>query len=270
MNVLNHQQILFTESNQISNYYHIMVDFLPIIYKEYLLNPNISIDFDYPLRTDLIKKIIEIMFDSTVNIKEHLTTPKIYPYNTIKNSIDQHYLKYIRNIAKSKTQTIKSHDKILIYRNNRYICDELIQYLKNIGFVEIDCENLTIVEQLCVFSNAKIIIGSHGAGLTNILYCNQDALIIELNNGFNMHCYPNIAKLCGLTIHTLFDENIFVDIKVGDRRSENRVLGFGDIQWELPNIKNHHIVKNNIFNMDPCLFKTYINYIINDYKHRLH
>lgn len=250
------KQILFTESNQVSNYYHIIVDFLPIIYQEYLLNTNVIINFDYPSRTSLIKQIIEAIFGNTIKIDTNLVTPTKYSYNAIKNSINYAYIQYLKSMASKKIQKIQTYEKILIHRRNRYIDNNLIEYLKSIGFVEIQCENLSISEQCHIFGNANIIIGSHGAGLTNILFCKQTALIIELNNGFNPLCYPNIAKLCNLSLYTLFDQNIITS-------TDNPHLCFGDIKWQTPYISNSHIIKANTFNMPLPIFINYMSYIIN-------
>lgn len=48
--------------------------------------------------------------------------------------------------------------------------------------------------QVEMFSNAKIIVGEHGAGLTNILFC-CNAKIIELfPQGFANIVYPALAS----------------------------------------------------------------------------
>jgi len=47
--------------------------------------------------------------------------------------------------------------------------DELIHMLRAHDFQIVQCEDLTVVEQICLFSQAEIIIAPHGAGLTNLL-----------------------------------------------------------------------------------------------------
>ena len=56
--------------------------------------------------------------------------------------------------------------------------EELIaEHLANQGFRILRAENLTFKEQIHLFSNAKTLIGVHGAGLTNGIWAPQTKLI---------------------------------------------------------------------------------------------
>ncbi|MEN9919207.1 MAG: hypothetical protein RL662_1643, partial [Bacteroidota bacterium] len=43
-------------------------------------------------------------------------------------------------------------------------------YLDAFGFESVDTEGMTLLEQIQLFSNSKVVIGIHGAGLANIIY----------------------------------------------------------------------------------------------------
>lgn len=52
--------------------------------------------------------------------------------------------------------------------------------LKQAGFVRVFPETMTVADQARLFWGADVVISPHGAGLTNILFMRQDALVIEL------------------------------------------------------------------------------------------
>jgi hypothetical protein len=58
--------------------------------------------------------------------------------------------------------------------------DEIFDYLKTKGFERYDTGKMSVAEQIALFANADVVIGEHGAGLTNIMFCKTDALIIEI------------------------------------------------------------------------------------------
>jgi len=57
--------------------------------------------------------------------------------------------------------------------------DEVMEFLKPLGFVSYSLEDMSFAEQVRLFSNAKNIIASHGAGLTNMIFSPQNATVIE-------------------------------------------------------------------------------------------
>lgn len=57
--------------------------------------------------------------------------------------------------------------------------NELIHMLKTHDFQIVQCENLTVFEQISLFSQAEIIIAPHGAGLTNLIY-SERPMVIEI------------------------------------------------------------------------------------------
>lgn len=98
-------------------------------------------------------------------------------------------LKYVReklldNIT-DKVDISKFSKKIFISRRDapsRRILneDEIFEYLKLKGFERYDTGKMSIEEQIALFAQAEVIIGEHGAGLTNILFCKERTKIIEL------------------------------------------------------------------------------------------
>jgi len=85
---------------------------------------------------------------------------------------------------------------------------EVINYLSHVGFQVVFLEELKISQQIALFANAEMIIAPHGAGLTNLLWCNPTAKVMEIfsPNYVNV-CFWTIANHIGLTYHYLLGES---------------------------------------------------------------
>ncbi len=57
---------------------------------------------------------------------------------------------------------------------------EVQKLVKELGFEIVNLDELTLDEQVYLFSQAKTIVGFHGAGLANLLYANQSAQVFEI------------------------------------------------------------------------------------------
>ena len=82
--------------------------------------------------------------------------------------------------------------------------DEVCKLLKEDKFDILKLSNLSFEEQIHYFSNAKIIIGAHGAGLCNLIFCKPKTKIVEFSNKeFKCDVFKNISKINNLTYHKL-------------------------------------------------------------------
>lgn len=87
----------------------------------------------------------------------------------LKNTIPTTEKKYKIFIDRSGTKT------------RRMINDkEIREYLESHGFMSVRLEDLEVSEQLRLFRNAKYVIGTHGAGLSNIAFCEEGTKVIEI------------------------------------------------------------------------------------------
>lgn len=57
---------------------------------------------------------------------------------------------------------------------------EVTEYLQSQGFRIITMETLSLVEQITLMQSAKQIIGLHGAGLTNLIFCQPNTQVVEI------------------------------------------------------------------------------------------
>ena len=62
-----------------------------------------------------------------------------------------------------------------------------------------DCGKLSIQEQAEIFGSADVVVGAHGAALTNLAFCQPGTRVVEL---FSPHyvnpCYRDLCVAAGL------------------------------------------------------------------------
>lgn len=139
-------------------------------------------------------KIIEPTDDNFCIQADELIVPSMvintnvgYAYQG--NFIHPEVVTYVKNKLLSKAQgdlqnrTIFS-DKVFISRHDsvrRFLNEyELFEKLKHFGFESYELSNMSVVDQMRLFNQAKIIVTEHGANLTDILFCRPGTRVIEI------------------------------------------------------------------------------------------
>ncbi len=73
------------------------------------------------------------------------------------------------------------------------------------GFEIFDGTDLELIEQIRLFSAADIVIGLHGAALSNIVWCKRGTKVLEIfDPDWIPSCYSAIASLCGWSIGPMY------------------------------------------------------------------
>lgn len=71
---------------------------------------------------------------------------------------------------------------------------ELLSILKKFDFEIFSMEDLSVAQQISLCSGAEVIIGLHGAGLTNILFMNKGKLLeLRMKDSVDQWCYCEMA-----------------------------------------------------------------------------
>jgi hypothetical protein len=106
-----------------------------------------------------------------------------------------------QKLLKSK-ESVQHSEKIYFKRGEgaaRRIFNEssIIDALKKNGFEIVDPDLLTIYEQIGLMHNAKIVIGAHGAALSNLIFTTGNTVLIELFSPdyFRTDCYYTLSSL---------------------------------------------------------------------------
>lgn len=76
---------------------------------------------------------------------------------------------------------------------------ELIEPLRARGFRIVTPGTMPFREQVDLFRNASLVVGPHGAGLSNIVFCERETFIYELVPAlYQNSCFTILADLCDL------------------------------------------------------------------------
>jgi len=76
---------------------------------------------------------------------------------------------------------------------------EISRELAKRGFENVECGNLSVREQAEVFASAEMVVGAHGAALTNLVFCRPGTRVIELFSPRYVNpCYRDLCVAAGL------------------------------------------------------------------------
>ena len=75
---------------------------------------------------------------------------------------------------------------------------ELLPSLQEMGFQICRLEQMPFEEQVQIFRNAEVVVGPHGAGLTNLIFCKPGTRVVEiLAKGYERRCYWSLSSELG-------------------------------------------------------------------------
>jgi hypothetical protein len=180
-----------------NNYYHWMYETIPKIHlleqsrigtNSFILKgENLSFQSETLSYLNIRKENIINTYDNFHIEAENLVVPS-QPLWPTKWAYD-----FLRNIfLKEFTNPNFTPKRIYISRNKtRRILneDQLIDLISKYGFIKFELENMSVVEQVKLFSGAEFIIAPHGAGLTNLTFSIPGTKVLEIFPPTFIHCY---------------------------------------------------------------------------------
>ncbi len=214
---------LLTGGGGNSNYWHWLFDVIPRFYIIDNYNSDLNIDFYlFPNLDEKFQKetldILKISENKRLSSKEyrHFETDQIivtaHPYNILNDPMvdSLNIPNWIFDFLKKKflNQTIKNQSlkknypkKIYINRKDatvkllRYIINEneVEENLKKKGFTSLTLSDYSFTEQINLFNNAENVVGLHGAGFANIIFCRPNTKILELRPDTAGDAIKNLA-----------------------------------------------------------------------------
>lgn len=217
---------------QHDNYFHTMVDNLPRLHLLGLwldAHPGETLDILLPKPLNNAERYwIPRMLHERMRLKEiPMEIERIHvsrmayspPYSRrFKGALPIDYLRYFRSLAGVSNEHILrntfARNRVFISRpsgveGGRELLNEnaLFFHLKKRGFYYYRLEDLTMDEQIYLFCKAEIVVGAHGAGLTNLLFSPSDTSVLELFPGrFIIPHYFYLSSSLDQDYHFLFGD----------------------------------------------------------------
>jgi hypothetical protein len=200
---ITHPAVVFPST---CNYYHWLIEELPLLIRA----TRYSTDFDVLVSENSITgkhKFVAQQLGFTpiavpriVNVNEQIM-PGRASDSWFIHPEDYQLLSQFGHTA-TQGQDSSSHEKIYVSRKNsaRSLPGEsqLEDLLRTQGFFIANLENMAWPEQIALFQGARIIAGPHGAGLSNLVFTEPGATMIELTNGYHYNrCFEWVSHVAG-------------------------------------------------------------------------
>lgn len=192
-----------TAFNIQTNYYHFLLEDLPRLI---LLKKNYGCEKiftgNYPLPT-FVYEYLEALAIEVVKI----SSPRIFRHLWFTAAIGnsgvptQFASKLVRGAFPSGI--VQSPPRVYVSRrrSQRNFFDEelLVGILESRGFTEVFMEELPSAQQISIAANAEVLVGPHGAGLTNLLFLADGSRVVEIANPENSN--PVFETLASKRLH---------------------------------------------------------------------
>ena len=82
---------------------------------------------------------------------------------------------------------------------------DLTERLKNIGFEVLQLDGMTIAAQQELLASARVVVAEHGAALTNIVWCQPNATVVDIHaTAPGMPCFKILAEQRGVRYIPIF------------------------------------------------------------------
>ncbi|RZK45191.1 MAG: glycosyltransferase family 61 protein [Hymenobacter sp.] len=217
------------------NYYHWLIDTLPRLVALRNLHPDATIILPYSATPYMMETVALLGYKKTFKVPED-TSVKIPQLAFVEKAgtflhQDAQLLLEIASSIISQVAPIVTIPKRRIYAsrsraNIRKISNEsgLLCLLHKYNFEIIYFEDYAFTEQVKIMRDVDIIIGLHGANLTNILFMQKGTTVIELMNSSSPNLvYFQLASYLELSYYILpcmpdddtgahNDANVLVDL----------------------------------------------------------
>ena len=205
-----------------NNYFHWMFDVIAKIHLLQKSGINLN-DIDYfvvncyekRFQKDTLnalgiapQKIVESRLNSLVKAKS-----LIVPLSEIISPWSCEFLK--RKLLPEK-QEKKIEDCTRIYLSRKDASyrrvtneEEVCEFLKKFGFRSVNLGTMPVAEQALLLAGAKVVVGPHGAGFTNLVFCNPGTKVVEFHTPISVRpWYHFISDRCGLEYYYLIGEEV--------------------------------------------------------------
>lgn len=145
--------------------------------------------------------LVEVPADGILDIKrvaycEMLCTAAFTP-NKYRGKVRSSILAGKMDIGPKKVYLSRSDTALRPVRNEA----ELQAYLQEQGFTIVNAGKYSVAEQASIVNGADVVVGPHGANLTNLLFCREEANALELAQNSHLNTGPgSLMKVAGAAL----------------------------------------------------------------------
>jgi capsular polysaccharide biosynthesis protein len=199
------------------NYWHFLMDFLPRLF----FIGGIPELEGCALTVDATATVKEHAIVRSVAARAGIANPRLVPVDAdivplrdawCPEHIDRFAAVAIwdRVLYPRAERADRGIERLFVMRNAAYRRlvnqDEIEEKLARLGFTCLDPGTLPFEEQVAVFSSARVIVGVHGAALTNVLFAPRGATFVELYTTVAQAFYGELAAAKGMRHVTVAGE----------------------------------------------------------------
>lgn len=155
------------------------------------------------------------------------------------NRLSPYDIALLRNRFCLPKKDVTKRKIFLARRKTRLITNEaeVRDVLKSFGFEIVEDVARSVDEQISLFQEASVIVAPHGAGLTNLLWCEPGTKVLELfYGGYKKAGYYYICKILGLEYSCIVDDTTLVDHFVN--QYHDMTINIDTLKMELYRILN--------------------------------
>lgn len=204
------------------NYYHWFVEALPKILSTRLSSSEFVVMMPASYKglsfhEDSLK-MMGIRWNYFDDVNERLSCEELYlPLNvSVAGTANPLYINKLRSVLLTGIKTGGASRRIYVSRRStkRRVAneDEVVAMLAPYGFEVMEFEKMTFIDQINACHSASMIIGLHGAGLTNILFMGGEATVVELRReNEDNFCFQYLAEALALRYRHFDCKNMGVD-----------------------------------------------------------
>lgn len=199
-------------------YYHWMLDSIPKLHLlkksglfdevDYFLVPN----YGAPYHKEFLNQF-GITADKIINgnVNHHIQAEHLIVSSYVR--WEDHHPKWACDFL--RTTFVIPHpgkkDKLIYIgrgdaSRNRKITNEaeVIALLSEFGFESFLLSKISLAQKAELFNSAKVVVSAHGAGLSNLVFCEAGTKVLEIfPDNYVRHAYYDISNKCGLEYHYL-------------------------------------------------------------------
>lgn len=202
------------------NYYHWNIDVMSrfsVLPEKYLddvfLVPPLRCQFQWDFLNGVASRramrLQAVHAPETVEVDELILIPNIGDFGHFPRS---EQLRVFASSGLGAPSTVAGRRLYIARRNaeHRRLLNEqeVITLLEAADYEILECETLPLAEQAQRFAEASHIVAPHGAGLTNVVYCDSRAALCELQMDLNVNwLFRRLGNLKGIRYGCVVGEN---------------------------------------------------------------